>query len=259
MPTEIALKARRLLGRLHRASPKPVQRLYARLVRFHARWVRRQPDEVVKSNTKRAFDHFFSDEDFIASQYLNESRLKFYDCVADQCAKLIVGPTDVVDVGFGTGHFLLSLQERAGAPLHLAGMDFSTVAVARAKALVPEADLREADAYDIPWPENSFSLVVCMEMLEHLKSPGTALEQLVRICRPGGSIVLTVPNGEKDDWDGHRQFWDPTGFRRFVEEQVPVCETLDWTEEHGAIFVRALKPAAVASEESMTQPRETGA
>jgi 2-polyprenyl-3-methyl-5-hydroxy-6-metoxy-1,4-benzoquinol methylase len=239
-------QAMRRIGRAVLARPR----------QLYARWIRREPVEVVKSNTKKAFDEFFSDDAFVRKEYLNDSRLAFYGSVADHCTRLIAGTADVIDVGCGTGHFLKALRERSAETLRLSGMDFSSIAVARARRLVPDADVREADVYDISWPADSFDLVVCMETLEHLRHPGAALDQLVRICRPGGAIVLTVPNGEEDDWDGHFQFWDPVDFRRFVGEHAVVHDLLDWTDEHGALVVIASKPPGATPRADPTDTEE---
>ena len=46
---------------------------------------------------------------------------------------------------------------------------------------------------DLPGP---YDAVVCSELLEHLDEPATALERIARSLAPGGTIVVTVPNGK---------------------------------------------------------------
>lgn len=214
------------------------------LASWYKRYVRRDPAEVVKANTKRAFDHFYANDTFVETDYLRENRRDFYVRVAAYCAeRLPAGPARAIDVGCGTGHLLLALQTQAGQRLGLAGMDFSTKAIERARALVPCADLREADIYAIAWPDEEFDLVTSMETLEHLRTPEAALGEIARVCRPGGSIVLTVPNGEADDWEGHFHFWNPDEFRALVEPYAEVREVLD-LPEFGAIIAWAIKRAA---------------
>jgi SAM-dependent methyltransferase len=50
-----------------------------------------------------------------------------------------------------------------------------------------------ADAYDIPAPDESFDTVLMTEVLEHLEEPVRALEEALRLLRPGGAVVLTTP------------------------------------------------------------------
>lgn len=46
----------------------------------------------------------------------------------------------------------------------------------------------------LPFADESFDLVWCSEVIEHLKEPTAALAELRRVTRPGGDIVLTTPN-----------------------------------------------------------------
>lgn len=50
-----------------------------------------------------------------------------------------------------------------------------------------------ADLHDLPVADGSFDAVVCTEVLEHVAEPARVLDELARVLRPGGSLVLTVP------------------------------------------------------------------
>ena len=50
-----------------------------------------------------------------------------------------------------------------------------------------------ADITRVPLPDNSFGVVLCTEVLEHIADTGAALTELKRLCRPGGAIILTTP------------------------------------------------------------------
>lgn len=182
------------------------------------------PTDAVKSNTKKAFEYFYSDDTFVTTQYLEPNRLAFYDLVAASCAEIVRaecgrGPVRVVDIGCGTGHLLLALKGslRGDCALSLSGLDFAAAAVRRARTLVPEATFYTQDLYDNALPSRFFDLVMSTETLEHLRTPERALEQLVRVCRPKqGTIVVTVPNGEHDTWDGHVNHWGIEAFRSLL-------------------------------------------
>lgn len=49
-----------------------------------------------------------------------------------------------------------------------------------------------ADAQDIPLLNNSQDFILCTEMLEHVKSPEKVIQEIYRILKPGGTIVLTT-------------------------------------------------------------------
>jgi SAM-dependent methyltransferase len=50
-----------------------------------------------------------------------------------------------------------------------------------------------ADAYDVPLPDSSADTVLVTEVLEHLEEPVRALEEVRRLLRPGGAIIITTP------------------------------------------------------------------
>jgi 2-polyprenyl-3-methyl-5-hydroxy-6-metoxy-1,4-benzoquinol methylase len=49
------------------------------------------------------------------------------------------------------------------------------------------------DIVDIPAPSDSFDVVLCTEVLEHLPDPVAAIGELTRVLRPGGLLLLTAP------------------------------------------------------------------
>lgn len=71
------------------------------------------------------------------------------------------------------------------------------------------------DIVAIPEPSASFDAVLCTEVLEHLPDPVRALEELVRLLKPGGMLVTTAPF-----WSLTHQapFHFATGFNRFFYE-----------------------------------------
>lgn len=46
----------------------------------------------------------------------------------------------------------------------------------------------------LPYEDDSFDLIWCSEVIEHLKDPAFTLEEFRRVTRPGGDIILTTPN-----------------------------------------------------------------
>ncbi|HTI80195.1 MAG TPA: methyltransferase domain-containing protein [Acetobacteraceae bacterium] len=71
------------------------------------------------------------------------------------------------------------------------------------------------DILNIPEPDGSFDAVLCTEVLEHLPDPVRAIEELARLLRPGGALILTAPF-----WSLTHQapYHFATGFNRYFYE-----------------------------------------
>jgi 2-polyprenyl-3-methyl-5-hydroxy-6-metoxy-1,4-benzoquinol methylase len=100
-------------------------------------------------------------------------------------------------------------------PERVVGIDYAHAGVERARQLVPLGEFRAESLYDLE-PAESFDLVLCTEVLEHLRDPESAVELLVRLCARSGSIVITVPDGAQDSWEGHRNFWTESELEAFL-------------------------------------------
>ena len=55
-------------------------------------------------------------------------------------------------------------------------------------------DVVNLNAEPLPYPEASFDLVTCTEVIEHLEHYRAALREMARVLRPGGVLVITTPN-----------------------------------------------------------------
>ncbi|CAN0033146.1 unnamed protein product [Pylaiella littoralis] len=105
-------------------------------------------------------------------------------------------PKTGVDIGCGVGGSSRQISRRFGTSM--TGISLSPVQVGRAKALSEEAGLAEkckfqvADALDTPFEEGSFDLVWSMESGEHMPHKPKFVGELVRICAPGGRVLVVT-------------------------------------------------------------------
>jgi len=85
-----------------------------------------------------------------------------------------------LDVGCGPGALVAELARRLGAP-RVAGVDPSAPFVAAARLLVPDADIREAAAEELPFGDASFDLVLSQLVVNFTSDPQRALAEMRRV------------------------------------------------------------------------------
>ncbi len=125
------------------------------------------------------------------------------------------GPA-IADVGCGTGATLNALACTGQG----VGADISDVAL-RMCAEKGLKKLVRAPAEALPLRSMQFDLALCLDVLEHVED-GAAARELYRICRPGGTLIVTVPAyrwlwSEHDQALGHRRRYRAGELRRLLE------------------------------------------
>ena len=96
-----------------------------------------------------------------------------------------------LDVGCGAGTSYAPRIVAKGA--RYVGVDVSPNAVAAARAAGLDTRVI-ADAGELPFEDESFDVVTCIEVLEHLLRPDHAVAEALRVLRPGGRLVVSTPN-----------------------------------------------------------------
>lgn len=152
-------------------------------------------------------------------------------------------PTRVLEVGMGEAEIAARVQARYPMAA-IVGIDLPDPELAAAwdEHKIPGAF---ADIARLPFPDDSFDLVLAIEVLEHVPDPDAALRELARVGH--GSYVLSVPReptwrvanmargkyiGALGNTPGHIQHWSQRGFRRFVGSHFDVVTTrapFPWT------------------------------
>ena len=107
-----------------------------------------------------------------------------------------------LDMGCGAGRHAFEMYRR-GADVIAFDQDADELAKVsdmfaemRKAGEVPagaEADVKEGDALALPFADGEFDRVVAAEVLEHIPDDETAIAELVRVLRPGGTLAVTVP------------------------------------------------------------------
>jgi methionine biosynthesis protein MetW len=111
--------------------------------------------------------------------------------VADHALRLLPEGGSALDLGCASGGLLALLRPRAG---HLAGLELSPTAARAAADVADEVVHGSLDDPELPFAADLYDLVVLADVLEHLADPAAALRRAAGWCRPGGSVLVSVPN-----------------------------------------------------------------
>ncbi len=123
--------------------------------------------------------------------------------------------TRLLHVGCGTGS---ALQIAAASGAEVAGLDASPELLAVARDRLPDADLRVADAAELPYDRGCFDQVMAFDAIQYTEPPAVAIAELARVTRPGGSVAI----GLWHNWSGR----EASAFLSAVRGLVP-ADTAD--------------------------------
>lgn len=149
----------------------------------------------------------------------------------------------ILDVGGGTG-FVLAAFARELPHVRLTGSELASDGLAVAAARVPQAELLQMDARQIPF-RDEFDLVTACDVIEHIDDDARVLRELYRAVKPGGGLLVTVPQhrwlwSASDDFARHkRRYTRRELIARVREAGFEVASCLS--------FVSLLLPAMILS------------
>lgn len=137
-----------------------------------------------------------------------------------------------LEVGAGLG--VLS-QMLCAHGVRYSGIEIDPEACEQAQHRVGSRDLiQQADAHDLPFADNSFDVIVCLEVLEHLQDYRRALSEIHRVLQPSGKLIASIPHrfkggpGETNPFYGCNRFhlYEPGEgeFRKALEQHFEKVE-----------------------------------
>jgi SAM-dependent methyltransferase len=144
-----------------------------------------------------------------------------------------------LEIGCGTG-FVLEGLRRMCPDLSLLGADLHIGGLMHACRRMPDVGLLQLDARQLPF-EAEFDVIGAFDVLEHIDDDETVLAEIHRAVRPGGGIVLTVPQhpslwSASDDYGEHK--------RRYSRaELVSKATAVGFAVRRVSSFVTLLLPA----------------
>ena len=155
----------------------------------------------------------------LAKQY--DSRWSFYvnATIGETLNRLEINQGErILDLGCGTGVLIQRLLQ-VSPEIEVFGIDSCAEMLEIAKQKLPESvDLKVGIADNLPFPSNSFDVVVSTSAFHYFRDPSQALQEAKRVLKPNGRLVIT-------DWcydyltckvcDFFLGFFNPAHFRTY--------------------------------------------
>jgi SAM-dependent methyltransferase len=160
--------------------------------------------------------------------------------VSDTLVEVSVPVKDLLDYGCGQGTWIPVLANRfSGA--RISGVDVSERAITMARDKFPAVDFRCFDGILAPYESESFDMIFCFHVLEHVVDLKATIADLSRLVRRNGVIVAILPCGNQgsleerivrqtqDGWEvsveGSRRFFyeDAGHLRRLTTHELVKC------------------------------------
>lgn len=154
--------------------------------------------------------------------------------------------SSTLDAGCGEGESLARLGSSLGA--NTTAIDLSADAVEFTARRHPAVEVTQQSVDDLPFADDSFELVLCLEVFEHLADPGAGLAELSRVA--ARDVVVSVPH---EPWfrigsllrgnylrgvgnhPEHVNHWNARSLRAFLETRLEVLSverSLPWLIAH---------------------------
>lgn len=137
----------------------------------------------------------------------------------------------ILDIGCGEGYFIKYLIKNYKSNFYIEGGDISDSILKIAKENNPNISFKKTSIYKSDYKDNSFDIVIAMEVLEHLENPMLAINELKRISKD--SVIITVPREpffrfanilrlkylkNLGNAPGHINHWTKNTFKKFLNK-----------------------------------------
>lgn len=98
---------------------------------------------------------------------------------------------NILDVGSGPGRLVRPLHQKG---YEVRGLEYDPTLVEMGNLWIGKELIFPGTAYELPFANNSFDIVVGHDLLEHLQDPHKVVHEMCRVCKPGGYLYIVTPN-----------------------------------------------------------------
>jgi ubiquinone/menaquinone biosynthesis C-methylase UbiE len=99
--------------------------------------------------------------------------------------------SEILEIGSGTGALLNRLRTQGH---RIQGVDVNGRLIDEGRAWFPDLPVQQVAGTALPFPDQSFDIVMSFDVLEHIPDTDAHLREVRRVLRPGGSYLLQTPN-----------------------------------------------------------------
>ena len=131
----------------------------------------------------------------------------------------------VLDLGCGDGHF----SARTLPDLRIQGFDPSFSSLKLANSLNYYSDLVCSVGNHLPIKKSSFETIISNSVLEHIRDVDSVILEVIRILKPGGRFIITVPNSNFTKNLSVALFFDRIGIKVIAERYR---RSFNWISRH---------------------------
>lgn len=141
-------------------------------------------------NTPDFWDQEFTKEYRYITQQSTEGMSRWMAMKFEILSQYIPHNANILEIGCGLGHFLRFIKAKYPESSTL-GVDFSPYAVEQCTAWNTPAEV--SSCYDLTKYKGRFSVIVAMEIIEHISYPKKFIKHLSSLLPPNGMCILTTP------------------------------------------------------------------
>lgn len=124
--------------------------------------------------------------------------------------------------GSGLGRYVYFLQIKG---VKVVGVEISKQIASKAKCYFPMSEFINADVRHLPFKDDAFGMYLSLGVIEHFRTPSQAMLETKRVLKPGGFVIITVPNALSfwpviRKWLSRRNLWDVGLERSYSPQQL---------------------------------------